>query len=260
MLLMLCRRIGFKPTQRTHTHARTHTKTDRWIDRYKSIDQRSEKHTHPIPNPSPTNNFSIQRVVAVWRLKKMKSQASFFCIIQITQRGNHPQKLPIPLLEASFILWVSIPQLENYIHPFASTYIYIQKANYIYYTHKYVQTSVRGQISQEINLKCFKLTGQQCLAIGNPFGFDHTLTVGVISGLNRDLFCQTGVTIGGGIQTDAAINPGNRYYLGPFFLCRNHNEQVLFPLLTSKLSDSNFFPCSYIGTFHLIRTNGYELF
>ncbi|XP_059452689.1 protease Do-like 8, chloroplastic isoform X4 [Corylus avellana] len=51
--------------------------------------------------------------------------------------------------------------------------------------------------------------GQQCLAIGNPFGFDHTLTVGVISGLNRDIFSQTGVTIGGGVQTDAAINPGN---------------------------------------------------
>ncbi|PPS14103.1 hypothetical protein GOBAR_AA06485 [Gossypium barbadense] len=52
--------------------------------------------------------------------------------------------------------------------------------------------------------------GQQCLAIGNPFGFDHTLTVGVISGLNRDIFSQTGVTIGGGIQTDAAINPGKQ--------------------------------------------------
>ncbi|KAF5197118.1 Protease do-like 8 protein [Thalictrum thalictroides] len=51
--------------------------------------------------------------------------------------------------------------------------------------------------------------GQQCLAIGNPFGFDHTLTVGVISGLNREIFSKTGVTIGGGIQTDAAINPGN---------------------------------------------------
>ncbi|PKA66632.1 Protease Do-like 8, chloroplastic [Apostasia shenzhenica] len=51
--------------------------------------------------------------------------------------------------------------------------------------------------------------GQQCLAIGNPFGFDHTLTAGVISGLNRDILSQAGVTIGGGIQTDAAINPGN---------------------------------------------------
>ncbi|MEW5302865.1 MAG: hypothetical protein WDW36_005606 [Sanguina aurantia] len=51
--------------------------------------------------------------------------------------------------------------------------------------------------------------GQQCLAIGNPFGFTHTLTTGVISGLDRDIRSQTGSTIPGGIQTDAAINPGN---------------------------------------------------
>lgn len=61
------------------------------------------------------------------------------------------------------------------------------------------------KVGQSNSLK----VGQQCLAIGNPFGFDHTLTVGVISGLNREIFSQTGVTIGGGIQTDAAINPGN---------------------------------------------------
>jgi S1-C subfamily serine protease len=48
--------------------------------------------------------------------------------------------------------------------------------------------------------------GQQCLAIGNPFGFDNTITVGVISGLNLDIFSQAGVTFGGGIQTDAAIS------------------------------------------------------
>lgn len=63
------------------------------------------------------------------------------------------------------------------------------------------------KVGQSTSLK----VGQQCLAIGNPFGFDHTLTVGVISGLNREIFSQTGVTIGGGIQTDAAINPGNRW-------------------------------------------------
>ena len=51
--------------------------------------------------------------------------------------------------------------------------------------------------------------GQQCLAIGNPFSFDHTLTVGIISGLNQDIFSGAGVKIGGGIKTDAAINPGN---------------------------------------------------
>ncbi|KAJ0100228.1 hypothetical protein Patl1_21919 [Pistacia atlantica] len=53
------------------------------------------------------------------------------------------------------------------------------------------------KVGQSSSLK----VGQQCLAIGNPFGFDHTLTVGVISGLNRDIFSASGVTIGGGIQT-----------------------------------------------------------
>ncbi|PWA77802.1 trypsin family protein [Artemisia annua] len=61
----------------------------------------------------------------------------------------------------------------------------------------------------KVGQSSFLKVGQQCLAIGNPFGFDHTLTTGVISGLNRDILSQTGVTIGGGIQTDAAINPGN---------------------------------------------------
>lgn len=51
--------------------------------------------------------------------------------------------------------------------------------------------------------------GQRVLAIGNPFGLDHTLTTGIISALGRTIESMTGRTIRGVIQTDAAINPGN---------------------------------------------------
>ncbi len=48
--------------------------------------------------------------------------------------------------------------------------------------------------------------GQMVIAIGNPYGLDDTVTVGVISGLNRSV---SGSGSTGMLQTDAAINPGN---------------------------------------------------
>jgi S1-C subfamily serine protease len=51
--------------------------------------------------------------------------------------------------------------------------------------------------------------GDPTVAIGNPFGFDRTLTTGVISALQRRITAPDGYTIENVIQTDAAINPGN---------------------------------------------------
>jgi S1-C subfamily serine protease len=51
--------------------------------------------------------------------------------------------------------------------------------------------------------------GQKTIAIGNPFGLDHTLTTGIVSALGRQVGGAGGVTIRDMIQTDAAINPGN---------------------------------------------------
>jgi S1-C subfamily serine protease len=51
--------------------------------------------------------------------------------------------------------------------------------------------------------------GQAVLAIGNPFGLDHTLTTGIVSALNRTVENEAGGEIENVIQTDAAINPGN---------------------------------------------------
>ena len=72
------------------------------------------------------------------------------------------------------------------------------------------------QISDGKNLPFVKLgdsdhlqVGQKVLAIGNPFGFQGTLTTGVISALGRNIQEPEGQLLEDLIQTDAAINPGN---------------------------------------------------
>lgn len=51
--------------------------------------------------------------------------------------------------------------------------------------------------------------GQGVIAIGNPWGLDHTLSTGVVSALDRTIPTQFNTNITGVVQTDAAINPGN---------------------------------------------------
>eukprot|EP00639_Heterosigma_akashiwo_P029262 CAMPEP_0194675264 /NCGR_PEP_ID=MMETSP0295-20121207/8160_1 /TAXON_ID=39354 /ORGANISM="Heterosigma akashiwo, Strain CCMP2393" /LENGTH=315 /DNA_ID=CAMNT_0039559577 /DNA_START=231 /DNA_END=1175 /DNA_ORIENTATION=+ len=51
--------------------------------------------------------------------------------------------------------------------------------------------------------------GQSVFAIGNPFGLDHSLTRGIVSGLGREVVSPNRRPISNCIQTDAAINPGN---------------------------------------------------
>jgi S1-C subfamily serine protease len=51
--------------------------------------------------------------------------------------------------------------------------------------------------------------GTEVVALGNPFGLDSSISAGIVSGVNRSIQSPAGVSIPDGIQTDAAVNPGN---------------------------------------------------
>jgi len=53
------------------------------------------------------------------------------------------------------------------------------------------------------------MVGETVIAIGNPLGYSHTVTCGIISALNRKLEFREGVSYGGLVQTDTPINPGS---------------------------------------------------
>ncbi len=72
-----------------------------------------------------------------------------------------------------------------------------------------IEGDLSGLYPVKVGSSANLLVGQKVVAVGNPFGFDHTVTTGIVSALGRQMMGVGNVTIRNMIQTDASINPGN---------------------------------------------------
>jgi len=88
--------------------------------------------------------------------------------------------------------------------------------------------------------------GETVIAIGNPLGYTGTVTVGIVSAMNRNITIPTGATLTKLIQTDAGINPGNSggplldiegQLVGIVFAVREGAQNIAFAISSERVRE-----------------------
>ncbi len=156
------------------------------------------------------------------RIYKQASPAVANIVTRAVQYDFFYNPIPVEGAGSGFVIDTEGHILTNYHVVEGAQTIEVTLGDQSRYKAKYIGADTRNDIALiQIDAQGHKLTplplgdsrnllvGQRVLAIGNPFGFQSTLTTGVVSSLGRTVQTDENTFIDEAIQTDAAINRGN---------------------------------------------------
>lgn len=178
----------------------------------------SEPAAAPASAPEGLDPIETENV----RIYKQASPSVANIVTRMVQYDFFLNPVPVEGAGSGFLIDTEGHILTNYHVVAGAQTIQVTLGDQSRYIAKFIGADTRNDIALiQINVKGRKLAplplgdsrnlvvGQRVLAIGNPFGFQSTLTTGIISSLGRTVQTDQNTFIDQAIQTDAAINRGN---------------------------------------------------
>jgi len=184
---------------------------------------RPARSTGAIPQPSPPSSTALEPDEAInVEIYRQASPAVANIITRTVEYDFFFNPVPVEGAGSGFLIDTDGYLLTNYHVVGGAQTIQVTLGNHRRYQARLAGADPRSDIALlKIDPGGHKLTalplgdsdkllvGQRVLAIGNPFGFQSTLTTGIVSALGRTVQTGPRTFIGAAIQTDAAINRGN---------------------------------------------------
>jgi S1-C subfamily serine protease len=184
--------------------------------------ERSPSSVSALPGPASTDNQLDPTEAENVRIYKDAAPAVANILTRAVQYDIFYNAVPVEGAGSGFVIDTAGHILTNYHVVEGAQTIEVTLGDQSHFKAKYVGADTRNDIALiKIDPGTHKLTplplgdsrnllvGQRVLAIGNPFGFQSTLTTGVVSSLGRTVQTSDTTYIDEAIQTDAAINRGN---------------------------------------------------